>query len=123
MANALMEKGYHVVSGGTDNHLLLVDLRKNFPDLTGKVVENTLVRADITINKNMVPFDSRSPFQTSGMRLGTAAVTTRGLKENHILEVVNLIDQVICNINDENVINNVSKKVKELMHEFPLFGW
>lgn len=123
MANALMEKGYNVVSGGTDNHLLLVDLRKNFPDLTGKIVENTLVKADITINKNMVPFDSRSPFQTSGMRLGTAAVTTRGLKENHILEVVNLIDQVICNINDENVINNVSKKVKELMHEFPLFGW
>jgi len=123
MADALMSKGYNVVSGGTDNHLLLIDLRKNFPDLTGKVVENTLVRADITINKNMVPFDSRSPFQTSGMRLGTAAVTTRGLKENHILEVVDLIDKVISNITDENVITNVRKKANELMHEFPLFGY
>lgn len=123
MAKAFIDKGYHVVSGGTDNHLLLIDLRKNFPDLTGKVVENTLVRADITINKNMVPFDSRSPFQTSGIRIGTPAVTTRGLKENHITEVVELIDKVIRNINDENVITEVRKKANELMHEFPLFGW
>lgn len=123
MAKAFIDKGYHVVSGGTDNHLLLIDLRKNFPDLTGKVVENTLVKADITINKNMVPFDSRSPFQTSGIRIGTPAVTTRGLKENHITEVVELIDKVIRNINDENVITEVRKKANELMHEFPLFGW
>ncbi|OQA01981.1 MAG: Serine hydroxymethyltransferase [Bacteroidetes bacterium ADurb.Bin408] len=123
MAKAFIDKGYHVVSGGTDNHLLLIDLRKNFPDLTGKVVENTLVRADITINKNMVPFDSRSPFQTSGIRIGTPAVTTRGLKENHITEVVEMIDKVIRNINDENVITDVRRKANELMHEFPLFGW
>lgn len=123
MADALMGKGYHVVSGGTDNHLLLVDLRRNFPDITGKVVENTLVKADITINKNMVPFDSRSPFQTSGMRLGTPAITTRGLKENHVLEIVDLIDKVICNINNENVINDVRKKANELMSSFPLFAY
>jgi len=123
MAKAFIDKGYHVVSGGTDNHLLLIDLRKNFPDITGKVVENTLVKADITINKNMVPFDSRSPFQTSGIRLGTAAATTRGLKENHILEIVELIDKVISNINDENVINQVRRKANEMMSVFPLFAY
>jgi len=123
MANAFMSKGYHVVSGGTDNHLLLIDLRKNFPDITGKVAENTLVKADITINKNMVPFDSRSPFQTSGIRLGTAALTTRGLKENHVLEIVNLIDLVLSNINDENIIGQVRKKVNTLMEGFPLFTY
>lgn len=123
MAKAFMDKGYHVVSGGTDNHLMLIDLRKNFPEVTGKVVENTLVRADITINKNMVPFDSRSPFQTSGIRIGTPAVTTRGLKETHMVTIVELIDKVISNINDENVINAVRKQANELMHEFPLFGW
>lgn len=123
MAKAFIDTGYHVVSGGTDNHLLLIDLRKNFPDITGKVVENTLVKADITINKNMVPFDSRSPFQTSGIRLGTAAVTTRGLKEKHILEIVELIDKVISNINDENAITQVRQKANELMSEFPLFAY
>ncbi len=123
MAKAFVDKGYHVVSGGTDNHLLLIDLRKNFPDITGKVVENTLVKADITINKNMVPFDSRSPFQTSGIRLGTAAVTTRGLKENHIIEIVELIDKVICNIEDEKVIQDVRLKTNELMSAFPLFSY
>ncbi len=85
MAKAFVDKGYHVISGGTDNHLMLIDLRNKFPELTGRQVENTLVRADITVNKNMVPFDSRSPFQTSGLRIGTPAVTTRGLKEEHMV--------------------------------------
>ena len=98
MAEEFMARGYKVVSGGTDNHMMLIDLRTKFPDLTGKVVENTLVQADITVNKNMVPFDTRSPFQTSGIRVGTPAVTTRGLKENDIKHVVSLIDKVLNNL-------------------------
>jgi glycine hydroxymethyltransferase len=98
MAKAFVDKGYHVISGGTDNHLMLIDLRTKFPDITGKVVENTLVKADITVNKNMVPFDSRSPFQTSGLRVGTPAITTRGLKEEHMTPIVDMIDEVISNI-------------------------
>ena len=123
MAKAFIEKGYKVVSGGTDNHSMLIDLRTKFPEITGKKVENTLVLADITINKNMVPFDSRSPFQTSGIRVGTPAVTTRGLKEKHMPIIVDLIDEVISNIDDEKVINAVREKVNNLMKDFQLFAW
>jgi glycine hydroxymethyltransferase len=123
MAQAFVDKGYHVISGGTDNHLMLIDLRKKFPDITGKLVENTLVRADITVNKNMVPFDSRSPFQTSGLRVGTPAITTRGMKEKHMPEIVDLIDTVISDIENEELILKTGKKVNEMMKEFPLFAY
>lgn len=123
MAKAFVEKGYHVTSGGTDNHLMLIDLRSKFPDITGKKVENTLVLADITINKNMVPFDSRSPFTTSGIRIGTPAITTRGLKEAHAVQIVDLIDEVISNIDNQEVIESVKKKVHKLMEGFPLFAY
>lgn len=123
MAKAFVEKGYHVTSGGTDNHLMLIDLRSKFPDITGKKVENTLVLADITINKNMVPFDSRSPFTTSGIRIGTPAITTRGLKEEHAIQIVDLIDEVISNIDNQVVIDSVKKRVHQLMEGFPLFAY
>ncbi len=123
MAKAFIDKGYHVISGGTDNHLMLIDLRSKFPDITGKQVENTLVRADITVNKNMVPFDSRSPFQTSGLRVGTPAITTRGLKEKHMAKIVSLIDEVISDIENESKIVKVRTKVNEMMAEFPLFAY
>ena len=123
MAKAFVDKGYHVISGGTDNHLMLIDLRKKFPNITGKQVENTLVKADITVNKNMVPFDSRSPFQTSGLRLGTPAVTTRGLTEKHMPIIVDLIDEVISDIENEARIAMVAGKVKEMMKDFPLFAY
>lgn len=123
MAKAFVAKGYKVVSGGTDNHSMLIDLRTKFPDITGKKVENTLVLADITINKNMVPFDSRSPFQTSGIRVGTPAVTTRGLKEEHMPVIVDLIDEVICSIENQVIIDSVRERVNKLMHGFPLFAW
>jgi len=122
MAKAFMEKGYKVISGGTDNHLMLIDLRTKFPDLTGKKAENTLVKAHITVNKNMVPFDTRSPFLTSGLRVGTPAITTRGLKENHMPVIVELIDEVLSNIDNEEVINRIGKKVQEMMKPFPLFN-
>ncbi len=122
MAKAFIDKGYHVISGGTDNHLMLIDLRNKFPELTGRQVENTLVQADITVNKNMVPFDSRSPFQTSGLRIGTPAVTTRGLKEKHMPLIVDLIDEVLQKIDDEQTIISVRKKVNEMMESYPLFG-
>lgn len=123
MAEAFINKGYHIISGGTDNHLMLIDLRSKFPEITGKVVENTLVRADITVNKNMVPFDTRSPFQTSGLRVGTPAITTRGLKEEHMPIIVDLIDQVISDVESEAVIEKVRKQVNELMSGYPLFSW
>jgi glycine hydroxymethyltransferase len=123
MAECLITKGYHVVSGGTDNHSMLVDLRSKVPDVTGKQVENTLVLADITVNKNMVPFDSRSPFQTSGIRLGTPAITTRGVKEDLIVQIVDLMDRVITDIENQDVINSVRKEVNELMKDFPLFAY
>ncbi len=123
MAKAFTDKGYHVISGGTDNHLMLIDLRTKFPNITGKQVENTLVRADITVNKNMVPFDSRSPFTTSGLRVGTPAITTRGLKEKHMVKIVTLIDEVISDIENEAKIVKVGKKVNEMMAEFPLFAF
>ena len=102
---------------------MLIDLRKKFPEITGKQVENTLVKADITVNKNMVPFDSRSPFQTSGLRVGTPAITTRGLKEKHMPIIVDLIDDVISHIEDENKLATVRKKVNDMMAEFPLFAY
>ncbi len=123
MADAFIEKGYHIISDGTDNHLMLIDLRSKFPEITGKQVENTLVKADITVNKNMVPFDSRSPFQTSGLRVGTPAITTRGLKEEHMPLIVDLIDEVISNIENEEVLKSVKKRVNEMMKDFPLFKW
>lgn len=123
MADEFMARGYKVVSGGTDNHMMLIDLRTKFPDLTGKVVENTLVQADITVNKNMVPFDTRSPFQTSGIRVGTPAVTTRGLKENDIRHIVELIDKVLNNITDEKVLEDVRHQVEQLMVGRPLNIW
>ena len=122
MAKAFMNKGYKVISDGTDNHLMLIDLRTKFPDISGKKVENTLVRSHITVNKNMVPFDSRSPFLTSGLRVGTPAVTTRGLMEDHMGFIVDLIDEVISNIEDEAVITSVGKRVVEMMKSFPLFS-
>ena len=123
MSKQLTDKGYKVISGGTDNHSMLVDLRPKFPEINGKMAENTLVKADITINKNMVPFDSRSPFQTSGIRLGTPAITTRGVKEDTIIEIVELIDEVLVHINDEAVIERVRKKVNESMKRYPLFAY
>ena len=123
MSKAFIDRGYHVISGGTDNHLMLIDLRGKFPEITGKMVENTLVKADITVNKNMVPFDSRSPFKTSGLRVGTPAITTRGLKEKHMEPIVELIDEVISNIESETVLADVKKRVNKMMAGFPLFAY
>jgi glycine hydroxymethyltransferase len=121
MSGAFMRKEYKVISGGTDNHLMLIDLRTKFPDISGKKAENTLIQAHITVNKNMVPFDSRSPFLTSGIRVGTPAITTRGMKEEHMETIVDLIDEVISNIDNEKVIAGVGRKVKDLMKPFKLF--
>ena len=123
MAKALTDKGYHVVSGGTDNHCILVDLRSKFPDLTGKVAEKVLVDADITANKNMVPFDSRSPFQTSGIRLGTPAITTRGLKADEMGGIVEMIDTVLFAPESEATIKAVREKVNTMMADRPMFAW
>ncbi len=123
MAKVFIEKGYKVISGGTDNHLMLIDLRPKFPEITGKQVENTLVKANITLNKNMVPFDSRSPFQTSGVRVGTPAITTRGFKEDQLPSIVEMIDEVISHIDDDSVIEKVGHKVKEMMSAYPLFAY
>ena len=123
MAQALVDKGYKIISGGTDNHCMLVDLRTKFPELTGKVAERVLVEADITANKNMVPFDSRSPFQTSGIRLGTAAITTRGAKEPLMGEIVEMIDTVLNNPEDEKVIASVREKVNATMADYPMFAY
>ena len=123
MAEAFAARGYKIVSGGTDNHLMLIDLRTKFPDLTGKQAEKALVQADITTNKNMVPFDSRSPFQTSGIRVGTPAITTRGLKEDQMETIVSLIDRVLSDIDNETEIAAVRKEVNDLMANYPLFAW
>lgn len=123
MANAFIEKGYKIISGGTDNHCMLIDLRTKFPELTGKVAEKVLVSADITVNKNMVPFDSRSPFQTSGIRVGTPAITTRGAKEDLMVKIVELIDKVLANPEDENVIKAVREEVNKTMKDYPLFAY
>ncbi len=123
LANALIARGFTIVSGGTDNHSMLVDLRSKFPELTGKVAEKALVEADITVNKNMVPFDSRSAFQTSGIRLGTPAITTRGAKEELMGEIVELIDTVLSRVDDPKTIVSVREKVNMTMKQYPLFAW
>ncbi len=123
MAQAMVDKGYKIISGGTDNHCMLVDLRTKFPALTGKVAEKVLVEADITANKNMVPFDSRSPFQTSGIRLGTPAITTRGAKEEHMGPIVEMIDTVLSNPENPAVIASVREKVNSMMADFPMFAY
>ena len=123
LAQDLMDRGFHVVSGGTDNHSMLVDLRTKYPDLTGKVAENALVAADLTVNKNMVPNDSRSAFQTSGIRLGTAAMTTRGAKEDMMHLVAELIETVLNAPEDEQVIASVREKVNATMKDYPLFAY
>ncbi len=123
LSAALSARGYKIVSGGTDNHLILVDLRTKFPELTGKVAEKALVAADITTNKNMVPFDSRSAFQTSGLRFGTPAITTRGLKEDKMEYIAELIDRVLSDAENEENIAAVRKDVNALMEQYPLFAW
>lgn len=123
LAQAFMDKGYKVISGGTDNHSMLIDLRPKFPELTGKVAEKALVAADITVNKNMVPFDSRSAFQTSGFRVGTPAITTRGVKEDKMCYIVELIDRVLSAPEDEAVIASVRAEVNRMMADYPLFAW
>ena len=123
MAQAFVDKGYKVISGGTDNHSMLVDLRTKYPDLTGKKAEQALVAADLTTNKNMVPFDSRSAFQTSGLRFGTPAITTRGLKEDKMPWIVELIDRVLLAPDDEQVIASVRAEVNAEMIHYPLFAW
>jgi glycine hydroxymethyltransferase len=123
MADCFTKLGYKIISGGTDNHSMLIDLRTKAPDITGKQAENILVQADITINKNMVPFDSRSPFQTSGFRVGSPALTTRGVKDDVIPQIVGMIDEVLMNIDKESVIADVRKRVNDLMAKYPLFAY
>jgi len=119
MAKAFVAKGYGIISGGTDNHLMLIDLRNK--NITGKLAENALEKADITVNKNMVPFDDKSPFVTSGMRVGTAAITTRGFKETEMAQIVDLIDEVLTNPEDENNLIQIKEKVQALVRNFPLY--
>lgn len=123
MAQAFMDKGYKIISDGTDNHSMLIDLRPKFPELTGKIAEKALVAADITVNKNMVPFDSRSPFLTSGIRVGTPAMTTRGAVEPLMGEIVELMDRVLSSPEDESIIKAVREKVNKTMADYPLFAY
>ena len=123
LADELMKRGFHIVSGGTDNHSMLVDLRSKYPDMTGKVAERALVDADITVNKNMVPFDSRSAFQTSGIRLGTPAITTRGAKEDLMVKIAELIKRVLDAPESEENIANVRAEVNSIMKDYPLFAY
>ena len=123
LADELIKRGFTIVSGGTDNHSMLVDLRSKYPELTGKVAENALVAADITVNKNMVPFDSRSAFLTSGIRLGTPAITTRGAKEDMMVLIAGLIEEVLNDPENEEVIARVRSKVNETMKNYPLFAY
>ena len=119
MAAAFVNRGYDLISGGTDNHMMLIDLRNK--NITGKEAENALVKAEITVNKNMVPFDDKSPFTTSGIRIGTPAITTRGLVESDMEKVVDMIDRVLMNINDESIIEQVGEEVNEMMSERAIF--
>lgn len=123
LAQELIKRGFDIVSGGTDNHSMLVDLRSKYPDLTGKMAENALVSADITVNKNMVPFDSRSAFQTSGIRLGTPAITTRGLKEDMMPVIADFIEEVLNAPENEEVIKSVRERVNNCMKKYPLFAY
>ena len=122
LSKALIERGFTIVSNGTDNHSMLVDLRAKYPELTGKVAEKALVAADITVNKNMVPFDSRSAFQTSGIRLGTPAITTRGAKEDLMVEIAEMIETVLSNVDNEAVIAEVRARVNKTMEKYPIFA-
>ncbi len=122
MAQAFIDLGYKIISDGTDNHSMLIDLRTKYPEITGKIVENVLVKADITVNKNMVPFDSRSPFQTSGLRVGTPAISTRGVQEDMMPLIVQLIDDVISDYENESTILKVKGKVNKMMKDFPLYA-
>ena len=121
MAKELIDKGYKIISGGTDNHSMLIDLRSK--NINGKDAENALVKADITVNKNMVPFDTESPFVTSGIRIGTAAITTRGITENEIPQIVELVDSALMNIGDDSKLSAVKSEVQKLMKDLPLFKW
>jgi len=121
MAAAFMEKGYEIISGGTDNHMMLIDLRNK--NITGKEAESALGKADITVNKNMVPFDDKSPFVTSGIRVGTAAITTRGLKEKDMQQIVDFIDSAITNHNSDSKLNEIATMVNSMMSHRPLFIW
>ncbi|MDY6297090.1 MAG: serine hydroxymethyltransferase [Alloprevotella sp.] len=123
LAEELVRRGFDIVSGGTDNHSMLVDLRPKYPELTGKVAENALVSADITVNKNMVPFDTRSAFQTSGIRLGTPAITTRGAREDFMAEIAEMIEEVLNAPTDDQVIARVRARVNDTMKQYPLFAW
>ena len=123
LADALMKKGYKVISDGTDNHSMLVDLRPKFPEMSGKKAERVLVEADITANKNMVPYDSRSPFLTSGLRFGTAAITTRGAKEDFMEQIADFIDRVLNNADNPDEINKVRQEVNDIMNKYPMFAW
>ncbi len=123
MAQAFVDKGYQICTGGTENHSMLIDLRTKFPELTGKVAENALVAADITVNKNMVPYDDRSAFQTSGLRIGTPAMTTRGAKEDMMPQIVELIDTVLNAPESEATIKSVREKVNSIMKDYPMFAW
>jgi len=123
LAEELVKRGFDIISGGTDNHSMLVDLRTKYPDLTGKVAEKALVAADITANKNMVPFDSRSAFQTSGIRLGTPAITTRGAKEDLMIKIAAFIERVLDNVEDEIEIAKVRSEVNKTMADFPMFAY
>ena len=119
MAQAFVDKGYNIISGGTDNHMMLIDLRNK--NITGKQAEEALVKADITVNKNMVPFDDKSPFVTSGIRIGTAAVTTRGLTELDMEQIVELVDEVIMNFDDDAMLGAIAEQVNDMMEGLPLF--
>lgn len=123
LADELIKRGFNIVSGGTDNHSMLVDLRNKYPDLTGKVAEKALVAADITVNKNMIPFDTRSAFQTSGIRLGTPAITTRGAKEDLMVKIAGFIETVLNSPEDENVIAQIRSEVNAIMANYPLFAY
>lgn len=123
LANALIKRGYKIISDGTDNHCMLVDLRPKFPEMSGKKAERVLVEADITANKNMVPYDTRSPFLTSGLRFGTAAITTRGAKEDLMETIADFIDKVLTNADNEETIKEVRQQVNDLMNDYPMFAW
>ncbi len=121
LAKAFVDKDYHLISGGTDNHMMLIDLRNK--GITGKEAEQALGKADITVNKNMVPFDDKSPFITSGIRIGSAAITTRGLKEADMIQVVDLIDRVLANFENDETLESVASEVNAMMEDRPLFVW
>ena len=123
LAEELTKRGFDIVSGGTENHSMLIDLRNKYPEISGKQAENALVAADITVNKNMVPFDNRSAFQTSGIRLGTAAITSRGAKEDLVVRIAELIERVLDNYDNESIIAEVRSYVNDLMKGYPLFAW